>query len=145
MFDNQNLIDIFPENFRNDEFLLTLNFLLKEFYDIFIFIKQDHTDNFDSADLKKRLIKWLEYCLRLDQKITPYIHIFVFHVPEFIQKYKNLTLYSMQGLEKRNEIIKQNFSRKTNRKRDLFTETLLKTANRCDINFLNKRLVYLNI
>lgn len=54
MFDNQNLIDIFPENFRNDEFLLTLNFLLKEFYDIFIFIKQDHTDNFDSADLKKR-------------------------------------------------------------------------------------------
>jgi hypothetical protein len=101
-------------------------------------VKQDHSENFNENGLKRRLLEWLRHYLRIEPKISPYIHIFVFHLPEFILKYKNLNLFSMQGLEKKNDFIKQNFIRQTNRKKDLFTETLLKLSNRYEINYIGK-------
>jgi hypothetical protein len=33
-------------------------------------------------------------------KITPYMHSFIHHIPDFIRKFKNLNKFSTQSLEK---------------------------------------------
>ena len=65
------------------------------------------------------------------KKLTPYVHSFVFHVPEFIQNYKNLNLFSTQALEKLNNVTKTNFFKNTN-KRNTFLQQLLEKANRVE-------------
>ncbi len=89
MFKNQNLLDIFTEQYRSNVVFLLLNFFFTEFKKILIFVKQDHSENFNENSLKKRLLAWLRHYLRIEPKNTPYIHKFVFHSPEFILKYKN--------------------------------------------------------
>ena len=135
MFKTQAFLEILPEKHRTDETILTLNEILREFYDIFVFIKKDHTLNFDETSLRKRLKDWLKLYMKIESKITPYIHIFVFHVPEFISIYKNLNLHTMQGLEKLNDVTKNNFFRQTNRKKNQYTTILLEKANRSE--FIN--------
>ena len=48
------------------------------------------------------------------KNVTPYIHSFVFHVPEFIQKYGSVCKFTQQGLEKLNDVTTQHFLRSTN-------------------------------
>ena len=83
--------------FRNDTKLIIFNFILLEFYNLLKFIKLDHTDYFDKKTLSDRLKVWLKELIRCSdgQPITPYIHIFVFHIAEFIDIYKNFNLFSM--------------------------------------------------
>ena len=71
------------------------------------------------------------------ETITPYVHILVFHVPFFIQKYKNLNLYSMQSLKKLNSIKKTRYIRQTNKK-DICMEQLLNVANRSEFTHLQE-------
>jgi hypothetical protein len=85
--DNRSLFSLFPENFKDDETLEVLNFVFKEYYDLMEFIMKDHTDNadytYDEESLIKRLKNWLSFYIILtnDNLITPYVHIFVYHVP----------------------------------------------------------------
>jgi hypothetical protein len=44
----------------------------------------------------------------------------VYHVPEFISKFKNLSMFSLQGLEKLNDIVKHNYFKQTNHKNEQF-------------------------
>ena len=69
------------------------------------------------------------------EKITPYIHSFINHVPDVIEKHKNLNFFSTQALEKLNSVTKTNFFRSTNKKRNSFLIQLLEKANR--IEFIN--------
>ena len=132
----KNLLNLFSE-LKNDSKLIIFNYILIEFYDIFNFIKQDHTDQYDEESLKKRLKNWLSYWLRVsdNEKLTPYLHIFINHVTEFIRVFKNLSMYSTQGLEKLNDEIKCNYIRQTNKKKDKFVKQLLEKCNR--IEFYN--------
>lgn len=75
----------------------------------------------------------------MSKNITPYIHIFVFHVPEFIAKHRNLNQFTMQGLEKLNEV-KKDFFRKTNRSKDKFTSQLLQIENHREFNSLKGKI-----
>ena len=61
--------------------------------------------------LKIKLKIWLKnYILIPDQESsTPYIHILCFHIPEFIEIYGNMNLFSMQGLENLNSFSKLNY------------------------------------
>ena len=60
-------------------------------------------------NLKSRLKVWLHFCKRLDPmtNTSPYVHIFVFHVPEFLTRHGSINLYNCEGLEKLNYIITQ--------------------------------------
>ena len=73
--------------------------------------------------------------LRLNRNLTSYIHIFCFHLPNFVEKFENINLFSMQGLEKLNHITKIHYFRQTNRhrKNNEFTLTLLQKINRMEI------------
>jgi len=101
-----NLFKLYPE-FIEDEKMMVFNRLLKKFIGIFEFIEEDHTifknkinyNPYDKKKLSKSLKKWLRWYISLvevlDTKanfktIPIYIHIFVYHVPEFISKYNDL-------------------------------------------------------
>ena len=45
--------------------------------------------------------------------MTPYIHCFVFHVPEFVDKYGGLGGFQMEEVERMNKVLKSAFHRKT--------------------------------
>lgn len=88
------------ETINKNERLLIIN---QEYYDLMEFIMKDHTDTADytsdEESLIKRLKNWLSFYIILtnDNLITPYVHIFVNHVPELIRLYKNLNIFSMQS------------------------------------------------
>ena len=68
--------------------------------------------------------------------IIPYIHAFVFHVPEFLEKFKKLNLYNLKGLEKLNDFTTQYFHNSTNKHRsqNSYLEQLIQ--KRFELNFL---------
>ena len=92
--------------------------------------------------LKIKLKIWLKnYILIPDQEsITPYIHILCFHIPEFIEIYGNMNLFSMQGLENLNSFSKLNYFRQTNRNVNQFTSILLEKMNRMNLYHLGGSL-----
>ena len=124
------LADIFDlKNHKEDKSILKLSHLFSEFSEITKIIKNLHQDiNMD--DLKKKLRDWLKLFIQIDEKITPYIHVFCFHLPDFIEKFSSLNLFSMQGLEKSNHIAKIYFHRQTNHHKSAFTKILLEKINR---------------
>lgn len=48
------------------------------------------------------------------KNVTPYIHILAKHIPDFIQRYKNISQFTQQGLEKLNDQTTLDFARSTN-------------------------------
>ncbi len=97
--------------------------LWKVFYKIIIDIK----DNTITYDLSKACNKWLKEFIFLNEakKITPYIHIFAFHVPDQIKKHGTLAYYECQGLEKFNDLSTRIFFHSTN-KHDWVRQMMLK-------------------
>ncbi len=132
MKEKRDLLDVFG---FSDAKLSLFNYILIEFLNIYTFIKLDHTKNFDEEALREKLIKWLGYYLRCtdNEKLTPYLHILVFHIPQFITEYKNLSLYCMQALERLNSVTKRNFFRQTNRRPLIAMRQLLNKANRNEL------------
>jgi len=137
LLEKRDLLDLFYEH-ANDTKLIIFNFVMIEFYKLFMFVKSDHSVQFDIESLKNKLKYWGKQFVKCTdgEKLTPYLHIFIFHVPEFISVYKNLNLYSMQALEKLNWITKSNYFRHTNRKPSVFINQLLLKANRTEFYHL---------
>ena len=142
LFENgNNFEDLFCN--VNIEFELE-NFVWKEFYIHYMFIKsldnQEINLTITQIDiLKKDLLRWLEFYIPLSGKktITPYVHAFVFHVPEFIENLKMLNLYNVQGLEKLNDLTTHYYHSSTNKHniQNEYLIQLLKKQNRME--FLN--------
>lgn len=138
LFEGSNtLMYIFPKKFQIDGTLLRLSKLFFNFREILNLIKLDNSKGFDVNGLKNMLKDWLFDFIKIEPKITPYVHIFCFHIPEFIETHGNLNLFSMQGLEKCNGFSKVNFFRQTNRHKNTFTATLLEKMNRTNFIRLN--------
>ena len=75
--------------------------------------------------------EFLELFLSIYQtsKVTPYIHMMVFHIPELYEKYGPLNYFSGQGLEKLNDVTTSQFFRGTN-KRENFIKQMLERDQR---------------
>lgn len=73
-----------------------------EIYTIIMTFEQRPHPSIES--LKKRLLEWLGFFMRINTgNLTPYVHAFVYHIPELIERHGDLSLYSLQGLEKLND------------------------------------------
>jgi len=130
---------IFPINVRDDIKLLRFDYL---FYNFKIVIKKvKDFKNFNRVEIETILKKWLRNYIKIENQITPYIHIFCFHLCDFVEKYNNINSFSMQAPEKLNHVTKIHYARQTNRhtKNNKFTLTLLQKANRMEIFHLNKK------
>jgi hypothetical protein len=105
------------------------------FFHIFTYLKNDFSNKeFDSRWYENYSKEWLKAFLGIYEKnkITPYMHSFIHHIPDFIKKFKNLNKFSTQSLEKLQSLTKKNFLL-TNKKRHCFTEQLLNKANRIEL------------
>jgi hypothetical protein len=123
------------------------NYVWKNFYEIYLQIK-----SFDDIDvshdtvntLKSDLKKWLKIYDLLSQRdhITPYIHAFVFHMPEFITKFRKVNLYNVQGLEKLNDLTTRYYHSSTNKQRtgNKYLLQLIEKENRMEFYNLGGQL-----
>ena len=71
-------------------------------------------DNIDNrSKLKDDLHAWLEFYLKINyqcgggRSLTPYIHIFCYHLLDMLEKYKNINKFCTQSLEKLNDFCTQ--------------------------------------
>jgi hypothetical protein len=71
--------------------------------------------------------------------ITPYQHVLVYHVPEFLEKHLELNLFNTQGLEKLNDFTTIDYMSATNRghSRTWYLTQLFEKRNRIDFYQLN--------
>jgi hypothetical protein len=86
--------------------------------------------------IKESTMLWLKLYVRIftQAEITPYIHIFVHHVYEFVKLYGNVNNFNLQGLEKYNDRTKQDYMQATNKHRKKDLHTLIKKRNRIDFS-----------
>lgn len=146
----KNLIQLYENmpNNQRDNSMLVLNFVFLEFNRLFAFLKKDHSVNFDKESLSVELKEWLRFYLKATQNkpITPYVHSFVFHIPDFIEKFQKLNSYSTQSLEHLNSVTKTHYFRQTNRnlKNLAFLKQLLEKQNRMEFIYLKGTMLEIN-
>lgn len=105
-----------------------------------------------------RLKEWLKSYLQLNQKeetkkkITPYIHVFVFHTVELQVIHGDIHLFNSQGLEKFNDVVKKHYNlscnyRNDDENNDGFVHQLINHVNRLEINRLsvNSKEIHENV
>ena len=81
--------------------------------------KSLHSKSISIADADRFGIdakKWVTEFTAIYQtkNVTPYIHLMAMHIPEFLNKYGNLVLFTQQGMEKLNDQTSVDFARSTN-------------------------------
>lgn len=118
--------------------IIRLSRLFGMFKDIIQVLRNDNSEYFDKESLNRDLKKWFQIYLKTGYNVTPYIHAFCFHIPQFIEKFGNLNCFSMHNLEKYNHIDKINYFQSTNRHTEYFLSTLLEKMNRLEYIRLNK-------
>jgi len=140
-------MDIFSQNYNIDNgytgsgyeenYSLLTDLVWSQFYALLGTIKAIKPDNLDANDLTildYRLRSWLKnyLILNMGESLTPYIHIFVFHVPKLLEK-DNLNIYNMQGNEKLNDFITKEYHRATNKKRGSYLLQLMELRTRSEL------------
>ena len=100
-----------------------------QFYRLFRWICAESFTKEDVDKLQAELKQWMSSFLAVYQSrhVTPYMHSFVCHVPEFLTLYGNLTQFTQQGMEKLNNTSTKYYFRATNHhKQDSLSQLLLK-------------------
>ena len=118
------------------------DFIWEGFYEILLQIKsfRDYTNPYEleqkpttTEKLSEDLNNWLEAYLYVNElnrnsiKITPYIHVFVSHIPKFLDIHKDINLFNTQGLEKLNDFCTQYYHRCSNKQHKNIESTFQKT------------------
>lgn len=98
---------------KNRKKVQTENGLMNAMKNLFITIKQAK----------------FESCLNL----TPYLHTLVHHTTEFLDKYKDIDIFNLQGFEKLNSVLRTNYARSTNKKTKIYLKQLLNVRNRNEL------------
>ncbi|CAF1172501.1 unnamed protein product [Didymodactylos carnosus] len=86
--------------------------------------KSDETEFIEK--LSKDARKWgIKYGILFGiNEVTPYVHVLSAHIGEFYKIFKNLNKFTMQGVEKLNDVMTQDYFRGSNKKGDYFTQML---------------------
>ena len=102
----------------------------KEFWRLFSKLE----DPGDSDELQCDIKNWIKLFLKQYQtkNITPYMHAFAFHVPEFLKKYGSICKFNQQGLEKLNDVSTQHFQRASNHRDVEALTQMLQKRNRLE-------------
>lgn len=126
MFENLNLKEIIPDHEKLD----AVESIWNDFYTI---VQQVKDVEIDAVELKEKTREWLALYLTVYNKatVTPYMHAFVSHLPEFVHLYKDINAFNCQGLEKLNDLTTAQFFKGTN-KQDTALHQMLKKRNRME-------------
>ena len=108
-----------------------LKFLWSEFYNLINKLKKPDCD---SEEFEERAKAWVRLFTSLYQTkdVTPYIHAFAMHIPEFLRLHGNITMFTQQGLEKLNDLSTKYFQRGSNHREDEALRQMLERMNRLE-------------
>ena len=97
-----------------------------------LFTQLETADN--PNDLQQDIKNWVRMFLKQYQtkNITPYVHSFAFHVPEFIAKFSSVCRFNQQGLEKLNDVTTQHYLRGTNHREMQALTQVMQKRNRLE-------------
>jgi hypothetical protein len=126
LFENFSLKEIIPDHEKFDSVVK----IWEDFYELMNLVK---AIQIDACELKMRTVEWLELYLTVYAKttVTPYMHAFVTHLPEFVHLYKDINAFNCQGLEKLNDMTTGQFFKGTN-KHETALHQMLKKRNRME-------------
>lgn len=109
----------------------TIDKIWKDFYSIYNSIKSKTVNN---EQVKMETKEWLKlYCTVYQQStITPYMHAFVYHLHEFINLYKDIDIFTLEGSEKFNDLCTKYYFSGSDKKDDLYQ--MMAQRNRIELN-----------
>ena len=101
---------MFPTHNRKEQ----LQTLWTDFYSLIKKLGESHCEDIDEFEesVKSWVIKFTE--LYQTKDVTPYIHAFSKHVPQFLRMYGNISVFTQQGLEKLNDFSTKFYQRSSN-------------------------------
>ena len=88
-----------------------------------LYIKVNHSSSEDASDVFDEAKVWIQTFHGVGEKrfgysfnnTTPYMHIFLYHFPHYLEMYGALSRFSGQGMEKLNDLVKFVHHRRTSR------------------------------
>ncbi len=122
LFQNINIPTLFPSLEHKDE----LQTLWKDFFYLIQLLGESECV---ASDFEDRAKAWVRDFTSLYQSkdVTPYMHAFAQHVPEFLRLYdNNIVIFSQQGLEKLNDLTTKHFQRASNHQEGALKQVLEK-------------------
>ncbi len=135
------------ELFPNELWSSNIQKLWHQFCTSYEMIKKNELD---SETLKQRNKEWLKLFLECydPKNVTPYIHVYVFHLPEFVANHGDVNLFNCQGLEKTNHVNTKAYYQGTNKHKCKFSNNnylmqILKNNNKQEylLQFKEKRVL----
>ena len=107
--------------------------LWREFYAIYSYITKEASPGPDDGKLFDRILNWTKQFQGLSKKgrlgydkVTPYMHCLLYHIPSFVKKYGKLSAFSGQHIEKLNDTIKFIHQKKSGKQNQAFDELVVR-------------------
>ena len=129
LFENINIPKLFPVLSTKNE----LQGIWKEFYSLIQQLGKSECD--DINKFEKSVKCWVTKFIGVYQTkdVTPYIHAFAMHVPEFLRLHGNISLFTQQGLEKINDFTTKYYQRSSNHHDTESLKQVLQKHNRLEL------------
>ena len=113
LFRNVNICNLLPNHPKKDE----ISELWSKFWEITESLSAASSE-INKEQIHQKSKSFLDLFLNLYQTkhVTPYMHALTWHVPEFIELYGTISIFTQQGLEKLNDKTTKDFFRSTNQR-----------------------------
>ena len=110
VFNKINIPSLFPDLKEK----IKLQNVWSTFYELIN--KLTDADSSDAVTFESSVKSWVKEFLTIYQTkdVTPYMHAFTMHVPQFLSLHGNITIFTQQGLEKLNDVTTKYFQRSSN-------------------------------
>ena len=127
LFHHVDLPDLFPSlpNVQNIQHIWVM------FWSLYIRLKKAESG---ADELQSDIKEWVRDFLTVYQtkNVTPYMHSFANHAPEFIKHYGDVAKFTQEGLEKLNDITTKHYQRSTNHRDQEALRQVLEKRNRIE-------------
>ena len=130
LFNNIDIPKLFPDLHSKIE--------LQEVWTTFIKLtkKLANADSSDTDEFDSSVKSWVQdHFLKIYQTkdVTPYMHAFAMHIPQFLKLHGNIGIFTQQGLEKLNDLTTKYFQCSSNHKEMDSLKQILEKQNRLDL------------
>ena len=141
----KDFLRVLPDKLRmaiQEETCDTVKKIWLDFHKIYQTISKDNPTEHDIEHSHQQAKDWINLFLLLNGKrkgynrtrLTPYMHILVYHVPVFLKQYSTLKVFTGQGVEKKNDVARSVVMRKSN-KWDSARDVLMSDSRQMELGY----------
>ena len=93
-----------------------LQSIFTRFLDLYFRMKETFSSNEIADTFQEEVKEWIRDFLKIYQTkdVTPYMHAFNCHVPQFLKLCNNISYFNQQGLEKYNDQVSKDYFQSSN-------------------------------